>query len=263
MNSSQLSTIEKWYYAYTGRFKASGAWTPKQQLKFDHCLRVAAEIQSLARDLGFNDEDDRTAYVLGLLHDIGRFHQLEKFGTFVDGQSIDHGACGADVLAEAEILDDLADSEREAILDGIRFHNRREIPGNLPPLIDRYARLVRDADKLDGFWIIEDAARSGLSELYRDFFSGKSGKIPQGKADLGLVETVSRGEMISYAETKNFADCLLLQIGWIYDIHYPVSMRRVRDRRVLEKYPSYAPGDEGIEEAIRTAILYRDRRLSV
>ena len=35
------------------------------------------------------DRDVDLAWLIGLLHDVGRFEQLKRYGTFIDSQSID------------------------------------------------------------------------------------------------------------------------------------------------------------------------------
>ena len=48
--------------------------------------------------MGLTGEDKDVAWLLGMLHDIGRFEQIRCFGTFNDGMSVDHAELGADIL---------------------------------------------------------------------------------------------------------------------------------------------------------------------
>ena len=43
-------------------------------------------------------EDIDLAWLTGLLHDIGRFEQVRRYGTFNDAKSIDHGKLGVEIL---------------------------------------------------------------------------------------------------------------------------------------------------------------------
>ena len=52
-----------------------------------------------------------------MLHDVGRFEQLRRFGTFDDSKSIDHARAGVQVLFEqGHIRDYLDDDSEDAML---------------------------------------------------------------------------------------------------------------------------------------------------
>ena len=70
----------------------------KIKLKIDHTYRVAGLCQSIAKSLGLSGADVDIAWLLGMLHDIGRFEQIKRFGTFNDAHSVDHAEFGADLL---------------------------------------------------------------------------------------------------------------------------------------------------------------------
>ncbi|MFA6599834.1 MAG: HD domain-containing protein [Candidatus Omnitrophota bacterium] len=258
MNASQVLAVQTWYREYVARFQIGGRLPSRSLIKHEHCLRVSRESSELSRDLGWSGEAVLTAEILGLLHDVGRFSQLAEYGTFVDRDSVDHAQRGLEVLEEEKVMEVLFAQDREVLAEGIRWHNKKAVPGSLPAEAARFVRLVRDADKLDGFRILSAALADPADPLYREIFCGKT---LQGKADPGLVEQILRGQMISYADTHCLADYLLLQIGWIFDIHYDVSMRRVLERGIPENFPAYLPGDKGMEAAARAAADFRDRFL--
>ena len=80
---------------YTSHYNLSD---PKVKLKYDHTYRVADLADDIARSLSMSREDIDLAWLLGMLHDIGRFEQVRRFGTFQDGQSVNHAALSADIL---------------------------------------------------------------------------------------------------------------------------------------------------------------------
>ena len=63
------------------------------RLKIDHTYRVAALCEQIARSIPLTEEQTDHAWLAGLLHDVGRFEQLRRYGTFEDAKSIDHAAC--------------------------------------------------------------------------------------------------------------------------------------------------------------------------
>ena len=70
----------------------------KIKLKIDHTYRVCSLCRQIAAQSGFDENEIEIAWLTGLLHDVGRFEQLRRYGTFVDAKSIDHAEFGADIL---------------------------------------------------------------------------------------------------------------------------------------------------------------------
>ena len=53
-------------------------------LKFTHSLRVSAWCERLAKALHLSQDDVDLAWLIGVLHDIGRFEQLREYHTCID-----------------------------------------------------------------------------------------------------------------------------------------------------------------------------------
>lgn len=85
----------------------------KIKLKIDHTYRVAGLCQRIAESLGLSEPDVDIAWLLGMLHDIGRFEQIRRFGTFNDAQSVDHAEFGADLLFREGLIRKFAEGYYE------------------------------------------------------------------------------------------------------------------------------------------------------
>lgn len=85
----------------------------KIKLKIDHTYRVAGMCQRIAESLGLSEPDVDIAWLLGMLHDIGRFEQIRRFGTFNDAQSVDHAEFGADLLFKEGLIRKFAEGYYE------------------------------------------------------------------------------------------------------------------------------------------------------
>lgn len=85
----------------------------KIKLKIDHTYRVAGLCQRIAESLGLSEPDVDIAWLLGMLHDIGRFEQIRRFGTFNDVQSVDHAEFGADLLFKEGLIRKFAEGYYE------------------------------------------------------------------------------------------------------------------------------------------------------
>ena len=85
----------------------------KIKLKIDHTYRVAGLCQSIAKSLNLSEADADIAWLLGMLHDIGRFEQIRRFGTFSDADSVDHAEFGADLLFKEGLIRKFAEGYYE------------------------------------------------------------------------------------------------------------------------------------------------------
>ncbi|MBQ6928107.1 MAG: HD domain-containing protein [Oscillospiraceae bacterium] len=127
--------------------------------KIEHTFRVATLSERYAKALGMCAEDTALAWFLGLLHDIGRFEQVRRFGTFVDSQSVDHAELSGDILFRDGLLDrfpeeGLPEAWKETAEISIRQHNKLRLPDGLDARTLSFAELLRDADKTDIFRVI-------------------------------------------------------------------------------------------------------------
>ena len=98
-------------------------------MKENHSIAVMELMGELAYRLNLSNEDIKLARLIGLLHDIGRFPQWEKYHTFVDKNSVDHAEIGADYLfKEGHIRDFIEDNKYDSIIEkAIRNHNKYKI----------------------------------------------------------------------------------------------------------------------------------------
>ena len=150
------------FAAYAARYNDKD---PKVRLKIDHTYRVAALCGRIARAQGLDAPDIDLAWLCGLLHDVGRFEQLRRYGTFNDAASIDHAACSVQVLFdEGHIRDYLPDPDQDALLrTAVACHSAYRLPGGLDARTLLYCSILRDADKID---ILRVNVETPLEEIY-------------------------------------------------------------------------------------------------
>nr|MCR4902705.1 HD domain-containing protein [Butyrivibrio sp.] len=87
--------VKKIFADYTADYDINDV---KVRLKVDHTYRVAELCDKIAQSLYLSKEDTDLAWLLGMLHDIGRFEQLRRYNTFIDAVSVNHAALSADIL---------------------------------------------------------------------------------------------------------------------------------------------------------------------
>ena len=105
------------------------------------------------------------AWLLGLLHDIGRFEQVRKYNTFNDDESVDHAELGADILFKEGLIDlfptsTLPDGWPKIAETAIRQHNKLNLAEGLDETTETLSNILRDADKVDIFRVLIELSYS-------------------------------------------------------------------------------------------------------
>ena len=118
--------------------------------KYHHSYRVMNIMEQIATRLNMNEKDVNLAKIIGLLHNIGRFEQDKLYDSFKDTK-MDHGDYGVDVIKRLNFLDrtNIDLSDYEVVYKAIDNHNQFKINEGLTERELLFAKLIRDADKLD------------------------------------------------------------------------------------------------------------------
>jgi len=136
MNTQTLKTLSKTlserFADYVDRFRTDGTLHPMHQLKLEHSIRVSADARAIAEGMSWPTEEVNLAEVVGLLHDTARFPQFEKYKTFSDADSVDHGDLGFQTLEKESLLDGLADEPRGGRADCARRKTSASYPRRRP-----------------------------------------------------------------------------------------------------------------------------------
>ena len=238
MTRDFLETLTRKYHAYVDRFRTADGQLPEMlQLKLDHTLGVVEDAKRIMAGEAWPEVARVTGEACALLHDVGRYSQLTEFGTFRDAESIDHAKRGVQVIGQERWLDELPSAERNAVLVAVALHSKKAVPAALAVDVAELTHVVRDADKLDIFRVMETAISKGSLERNPEIAWGLCVK---GAPSDEVVETISKGLPVSYQWIKNLSDFVLIQVGWLHGgLHFLTSLRLARDRRVLEFRETY------------------------
>jgi len=218
-------------------------------LKEDHTRRVCNEILKIGKELALNDDELKLAEIIALLHDVGRFQQYARYRTFQDARSENHAELGIRILEQNGVLKQFNDTTQNLIIKAIRYHNLASLPENENKTCLFYARLLRDADKLD-IW-----------RIVTDYYHRKDGK-KNTALELELPDTpgISRevyNDLMNKRAVKtknihNLNDFKLLQAGWIFDINFQPSLDLVKEGRYLEKIRKALPESTEIDSLFKS-----------
>ena len=212
MTADFLASLTAAYDAYVDTYRVDGALPDMMRLKRIHTDQVVVNARAIAAGERFDDETAAVCVVAALLHDTGRYEQLKRYNTFRDADSVDHAVFSHDIVRERNWLAELSEGERRAVLDAVLFHNRRDVPEGLDALTRAASHVVRDADKLDIFRVLEDrVATTDWRGDCRAFWN-----LPvRAEPNPAVLDAIRAGRPVDYQNIKALADFVLIQVGWM------------------------------------------------
>ncbi len=252
--------FHSWFRNYVESFYTED---PKIQqnirLKEEHTLRVCTEILRLGKALKLNGNALRLAEIIALFHDIGRFEQFTTYGTFDDRMSENHATLGLKVLKATNVLSGLTKMEQTIVYNAIEYHNVRRVPDNGDELIELHSKLIRDADKLDIWYVVTNY----YTERHRQRNPALELELPDtSDYSLCFVDDLLNDRVSNSYDLKSFNDMKLLQLGWIFDINFTPTFFYIQERRIIEKIITALPDTEDIRKIQNHVTDYLEKRIS-
>jgi len=233
IEKTTLEQLKSWFADYVNRFYSEDAeHNLNIALKEEHTRKVCKEIINIGKSLDLDKEFLYLAEVIALFHDIGRFEQYTRYGTFVDKISEDHAALGVRVINEEGILNMLNSAKRSIILRTIAYHNRAELPTEETEECLFLLKLLRDADKIDiwrvvtDYYLRKDKTRNKSIELDLPDTQEISDKI---------IADISAGKILITDDIKTLNDFKVVQMSWVFDLNFPYTFQVVQERNYMEK----------------------------
>lgn len=248
-----------WFNNYCNSFKEL---TDTQYLNFsikkEHSLRVADIALSISDKLEWTDEEKQIAFLVGLLHDIGRFSQLVEFDTFIDEKSVNHAENAVKVLKEENLFEVLNIGNKELVFAAILNHNKFKIQDGLTGQELLHARLVRDADKMDIFKVLTEyyLKRGGTVN------HALTWELPKGTAVAPAVaREVLAGKMVSKKNIASEMDVKIMQLSWVYDLNFRPTFEYLVKNRYLESVYNSLPKNDLVIEIYRKIKVFTENKI--
>lgn len=216
--------------AYTAKYDRTDE---KIKLKVDHTYRVAALCEKIGASIGLKGQALDLAWMIGLLHDVGRFEQLRRYGTFVDAQSIDHAQFGADILfldkeADNYLPADTPQDVRDLIETAIRNHSLYRIAEDMDEQTRMYCHILRDADKIDIMRVNVDVP---LEAIYNTTTQALKNSEVSGE----VLASFSEEHATLRSLKKTPVDYVAGHISLVFELVYPLSVRIVKEQGYLDQ----------------------------
>ena len=240
-----IQSLRKWFNKYVETFCTDRDDIRENiLLKKKHSKRVCGEILRIGRSLGLSGESLRFAEITALFHDVGRFEQYDRYRTFVDYKSENHAALSVKALEVNGVLDCLNDSLKDLACRIISYHNRASLPDAETEPCLFYAKMLRDADKLD-IWRV-------LIRHYRCSDQSSNSALELELPDTpeisdNVYEAVVNKRMVDFHHIQTLNDFKILQLGWIFDVNFKPTLNAVISRNYINDICSALPASEKVE----------------
>ncbi|MBF0231619.1 MAG: hypothetical protein HQK65_01090 [Desulfamplus sp.] len=269
MTPEKLKLLEKRFSDYADQYIRRSSNPAPLILKKEHTMRVCQEIEGLVssffqcspalpiidsdlslplgesapllsgRALSLKNEsfflDSESlliARAMALFHDLGRFVQFKRYGTFLDLASANHAGLSIIEMEKYGFLNVCTEREKELIKGAVAVHNAAQVP----QLEDRemvfFMKLLRDADKLDIWRVVinnyispdplnQDIVNLGLEDHY--------------SCSDQALNAISNNTYVKTNSIKELNDLKLMQISWVFDLNFPQSVKRVEKRGYIDQ----------------------------
>ncbi len=199
-------------------------------LKIVHTYHVVDNAKMIAKKLGLSEEDVNLAELIALLHDIGRFEELEFFKQF-DSLKFDHASYGVKMLFENNMIRNFIDdnSYDEIIKMAISNHNKLSIQDGLDDKTLLHTKIIRDADKLDNFRVKKEEK---IEEIFPAKVKNKSDMENSTLSDR-VYKTVKEESCVDIFDRRTTLDYWVCVLAFIFDLNFKESYEIVKNNNYI------------------------------
>ncbi len=225
---------------------------PGYMLKIRHTYHVADNARTIAKALNLSETDVDLAELIALLHDIGRFEELQITKEF-NSARFDHARHGIEMLYGRGMIRDFIDTDAydEIIHHAIINHSLLQIEECADPRCMLHAKIIRDADKLDNF-------RVKIEEPVENIFPGRitsKEAVETSKISEPVFQALIQKRCVDVKDRVTLLDYFVTIIGFYFDLNFDVTKQIVHRNQLLEKMAGrFEYRDENVRSQI-AAIL--------
>ena len=221
--SINIQNAQQEFMKYTENYNLQNEHIKGKQ---QHSLRVMEISKQIAEGLQLSQEEIRLATLIGLLHDIARFEQYTQYHTFKDMLSVDHGDLGAEIL-EKDIRKYIeTDRYDDIIIKAVKNHNKYKIEEGLAEKEKIFAQIVRDADKIDIFFIAAEVLWRNEKEQVE-----KSIINPQIKQEIDEENNIKNSK---YKKIE-YVNAILRMLAFMFDVNFKSSFKMIKEEQYVDR----------------------------
>lgn len=255
--------VRETFRKYTDAYDSSD---PKINLKIIHTYHVAEDADEIARSLRLSDSDTDLAWLLGMLHDLGRFEQIRRYGTFNDARSMSHAHLSCEVLfpdfynVDQKFFDEMpngrfgqitdfieegTEEDYDLIRTAIWNHSEYRIPDDLDERHTMFSNIIRDADKVDIF-------RVNVEESIEDIYNVSENQLKDACVSDQAVDAIRKHICVErradYKPTS--VDHVISHCCLAFELVYPMSCEITKRQGYLQKLVSFQSNNQKTQSAM-------------
>ena len=169
------------------------------------------------------------AYLIALLHDIGRFEQIKRFNSF-DDRNVDHATLGVQVLFDEGMIRQFIEDDQydEVIRKAIAYHSLYKVPKGLDSFLLKQVLLIRDSDKLDNFRVKNiESIQTLFSISDADFYSQRVSK--------NILKDIENHTLILKENRHNEVDMWVSYMAFVFDLNFKSSYLFIRENDYIHR----------------------------
>ncbi len=254
-----ISISTDWFNNYCNSFtELTENQKSNFRIKREHSVRVAEIALYLSEKLEWTDEERQIAFIIGLLHDIGRFSQLVEFDTFHDEKSIDHAESAVKFLKSTDLFEILNITNKELVFAAILNHNKFKIQDGLTGQEMLHSKLIRDADKMDIFRVLTEYYSQRKGQVNHTL----TWELQKGTAvSPAVAKEVLSGKMVSKKNVLSEMDVKIMQLSWVYDLNFRPTFEFLVKNRYLENVYNSLPKNDLVIEIYRKIKVFAENKI--
>ncbi len=224
-----------------------------------HSLRVAKITNMLANIVLQVQEEKYLAELIALVHDLGKADMIVKRTESPTNILRDHAITSVSLIQGMAFFQKLPEEAQTIVLKSVENHNKIKLPKSDNEQQAQFARLLRDADKLD------------IYESSYKFFKERFGTQPLVTLDLlnhsdvsaSILKAIAAGKSADLDDMKTMNDYKLVLMAMAFDLNFKISFKIMSEKQYVQKIYETLPKRDQIIDAYRTIKLFVENKFVV
>ena len=199
--------------------------------KIIHSFSVAEKCFVIACKMGLDSRKRDLVYLAGVLHDTGRFVQWQKYQSFEDANTCDHGDLSYDIINKMEIPF-ISEREKEVVATAVKFHTKPYMGQDEE--VKLFCKILNNADSFCN--II--AAMNGSQQVSQT----ENGYTEE------LLQSFKNKELLVKYVAKTKLDRIIKIFAMTYYVNFDFLRREIIENKyfdiLFERYSRFLEDDE-------------------
>jgi len=235
---------------------------PGFNLKIVHTYHVADNAIMIAEKLNLSEEDINLAGLIGILHDLGRFDELNNLKKF-DSVGNDHAMFASKLLFEEGHIKDFIDTDKynNIIKKAIENHNKKQIEEGLTEKELLHAKIIRDADKLDNYRVRkEEKIENTLPGIINSIEDMENSPISD-----NVYNAIMKEECVDIKDRKYPLDYWICILGFTFNIYFKETLEIIKNNNyisILANKVNFTISKEKMKKIENTINNYIEKKLN-